>query len=384
MSAREKLITHNLDLAFSEEQGMVLEQARKFCADKSPIPSVRALLQSETGFAREVWEEQVELGWMGLAVPEAYGGLELGVGCAVPVAEAMGKHLLATPFICSTLAAQAVLRGGDAEQREAWLPQIATGTVAALALLDDGDFGGSLCEAQLVPDDGGYVLTGEKWYVSHAGEAQLFVVSAQLQGSPALVLVPAESVSSLQSHLLIDETQRAAKLSFDAVKLPSAALLSQCNGAELLVDLGLLGALLTAAEAGGSAMACLDTVVQYLNTRKQFGRLIGSYQALKHPAVEILTATDSARTHVYHAANLVDEVGLSVDAEIACRMAKALATDALCYGSDRAVQFHGGMGFTYECDAQLYLRRAQWSQSSYGDARHHRKYLASLLLDNLD
>jgi alkylation response protein AidB-like acyl-CoA dehydrogenase len=148
-----------------------------------------------------------------------------------------------------------------------------------------------------------------------------------------------------------------------------------------LRDHHLLWALLTAAEATGSAASCLDTVVDYLKTRKQFGKLIGSYQALKHPTVDILTAMDSGRSFIYHAATLVSDAPLDRDAEIACRMAKAHATETLLYAGDRAVQFHGGMGFTYECDAQLYIRRAQWSQQQFGDAQHHRKRLAALLLD---
>jgi alkylation response protein AidB-like acyl-CoA dehydrogenase len=120
--------------------------------------------------------------------------------------------------------------------------------------------------------------------------------------------------------------------------------------------------------------------VEYLKIRKQFGKLIGSYQALKHPTVDILTATDSARSFIYHAATIVGDGALDSDAEIACRMAKAHACQTLLYAGDRAVQFHGGMGFTYECDAQLYIRRAQWSQQQFGDAQHHRKRLASLLL----
>ena len=136
-----------------------------------------------------------------------------------------------------------------------------------------------------------------------------------------------------------------------------------------------------AAEAAGTAAACLDTTVEYLKTRKQFGKLIGSYQALKHPSVDILCDMDSTRSFVYHAATLVGDGPLDRDAEIACRMAKAQATQARLYAGDRSVQFHGGMGFTYECDAQLYIRRAQWSQQQFGDAQHHRKRLAALLLD---
>jgi alkylation response protein AidB-like acyl-CoA dehydrogenase len=149
-----------------------------------------------------------------------------------------------------------------------------------------------------------------------------------------------------------------------------------------LRDYALLGALLIAAESTGAAAACLDTMVDYLKTRKQFGKLIGSYQALKHPSVDILNMMDSARSFIYHAGTLVSDEPLGKDEEVACRMAKASATDALKYAGDRAVQFHGGMGFTWDCDAQLFIRRAQWAQQQFGDAQHHRKRLGSLLLED--
>ena len=167
---------------------------------------------------------------------------------------------------------------------------------------------------------------------------------------------------------------------FSAVSVSADNLLPG-NASAVIRDLRLLGALLYAAETSGSAAACMDLTVEYLKTRKQFGQLIGSYQSLKHPMVEVLCAMDNARSFVYHAATLVADTELDVDAEIACRMAKAQASEALKFAGDRAVQFHGGMGFTYECDAQLYIRRAQWSQQVFGDAYHHRKRLAALLLD---
>jgi alkylation response protein AidB-like acyl-CoA dehydrogenase len=190
------------------------------------------------------------------------------------------------------------------------------------------------------------------------------------------------SDSAISEHTLVDQTKRSARVDFDGVAVGSGQVLSGAAVGAALRDIRLLGALLVAAEATGSAAACLDTTVEYLKTRKQFGKLIGSYQALKHPSVDILCDMDSSRSFVYHAATLVGDGPLDRDAEIACRMAKAQATETLLYAGDRAVQFHGGMGFTYECDAQLYIRRAQWSQQQFGDAQHHRKRLAALLLDD--
>jgi alkylation response protein AidB-like acyl-CoA dehydrogenase len=372
----------NTSLSFSDEQAMILDSARHFCRDKSDISAVRALLGSDKGYSDDVWKAMVELGWPGLAIPEEYGGAGLGIGSTVPLMECMGRNLLATPYLSSVLAAEALLRAGTRSQQEAYLPAIASGKVATVALLEGEDWGaaGFGCVAAEQGDQ--LFLSGEKWYVPDAATAELFLVGVQCNGEPALVLLTREQVvdSALVPHTLIDETKRAAKLLLDGTVVPRSALLDQTATAAGLRDLHLLGALLVAAEAAGSAAACLDTVVEYLKTRKQFGRLIGSYQALKHPAVDILCAVDDARSLVYHAATLVGGDKLDRDAEVACRMAKALAGDALCFAGDRAVQFHGGMGFTYECDAQLYIRRAQWARQQFGDARHHRKRLADLIL----
>jgi acyl-CoA dehydrogenase len=373
----------NNAIRFSDEQAMILASARDFCSDKSTIPAVRALLQSETGYDNAVWQEMVALGWLGLAIPEQFGGSELGIGTVVPLAEAMGRSLLSTPFFSSTLAAQALVRGGSQQQQETWLPRLVEGQIATLALLDNEDWGDGNIACQAVVDGDQLTLHGSKSFVTDAMVADVFLVLVQVNGEPALALVPRDllSDSAITPQVLIDETKRAARVDFSAVVVDQGAMISGEQVPALIRDLKLLGALLAAAEATGSTAACLDTVVDYLKTRKQFGKLIGSYQGLKHPTVEILCAMDSARSHIYHAATVVGEGSLDDDAEIACRMAKAQATDALCYAGDRAVQFHGGMGFTYDCDAQLYIRRAQWIQQLFGDAYHHRKRLATLLLD---
>ncbi len=376
-------IAANNTLTFGDEQSMILDSAREFCRDKSPIAAVRALLANEQGFDTAVWQQMVDLGWLGLAIPEAHGGSELGVGALVPIAECMGRSLLSTPFFSSTLAAQALLRAGNTAQQKAWLPNIATGTVATLALLENEDWGDATVATTAVIEGDQVTLQGEKCYVADAGSAELFVVKANCDGDTVLVLVERSELAdtAIRPHTLIDETKRAAKVDFSGVVVAATALISGEQVTAALRDVGLLGALLVAAEATGSTAACLDTVVEYLKTRQQFGKLIGSYQALKHPTADMLCGMDSARSHIYHAAGVLADGPLDGDAEIACRMAKAQATDALEFAGDRAVQFHGGMGFTYECDAQLYIRRAQWTRQQFGDAYHHRKRLASLLLD---
>ncbi len=370
----------NTDLRFSEEQGMILDTAREFCRDKSPISAVRAQLHSPLAYDSGTWDEMVSLGWLGIALPEACGGSALGVSGVVPVVECMGRALLGTPFISTTLAAQMIVRAGDNSQIERLLPDIINGKPATLALLENADWGDEQPGCAL--NEAGELI-GSKKYVADAAAATLFVVSIEHEGALALALVRAEQLpdGAIRENTLIDETRRAATVDFTGVKIEPENLITGDGVAPALRDVRLLGALLIAADAAGAAAACLDTIVEYLKTRKQFGKLIGSYQALKHPTVEILTSVDSARSFIYHAATLITDDPLDEDAESACRMAKVQATQTLLFAGDRAIQFHGGMGFTYECDAQLYIRRAQWSQQQFGDAQHHRKRLASLLLD---
>ncbi|BFM15721.1 acyl-CoA dehydrogenase family protein [Maricurvus nonylphenolicus] len=373
-------VTGNTSLEFSEEQAMLMDVAQEFCRDKSPIAAVREQLETATGFDQAVWDEMVALGWTGIALPEACGGSAMGVATVVPVVEAMGRAMLGTPLVSTTLASHLLMRASEAEQVQGLLAEVVDGAIATVALLDNGDWGDTRIQCSL---DAEGVLQGQKLFVTDASVASFFVVVAEQQGTPALAVVRADALpaDAIKERVLIDQTKRSANIDFTGVK--AEQVISGEKVVSALRDLRLLGALLTAAETTGSTSACIDTITEYLTTRKQFGQLIGSYQALKHPTVEILNQYNYARSFIYHAATLIDDGSLSEDAEVACRMAKAQASDALAYGGDRAVQFHGGMGFTYECDAQLYIRRAQWVQQQFGDAMHHRKRLATLLLDPL-
>ena len=378
----------NMTLDFLDEQAMVLESAREFCKNNSNIAHVRSMLHSKNqqnhiGYDEPVWQQIVSLGWLGIATPEEFGGSDFGIGSAVGIAEAMGRHLLCTPFLSSMVAAQLLLRAGNKQQQMQWLPKISEGTVATLALLDNEDWGSTQSQCKALPEDGALRLTGRKIMVCDALSASVFLVVVDVEGETNVAIVTADqlSTSTIRPHTLLDETKRACEVDFSDVLITQDALLESSSVAQALQDCMLIGAMLTAAEAVGSTAASLDSTVEYLKTRKQFGKLIGSYQALKHPSVDILCKMDSAKSLLYHAASVVDSGPLNRDAEIACRMVKVAASEALLFAADRGIQFHGGMGFTYECDAQLYLRRAQWSQQQFGDAAHHRKRLAPLLLD---
>ena len=364
---------------FSEEQGMLLDVAGEFVKDKSPGSEVRKLLESDEGFSQPVWQELVDLGWTGINLPESVGGSGLGIAALIPVVEAMGKGLMGTPLVSTVLAAELIRRAGGVAEEDV-LEDISGGCAATVAYLDASDWGGTNC-GLLVSDEG--VLSGRKFMVPDAAHAQwIAVVGSTSQGDTVVALVSGSDVSAhaQEPHALIDLTKRAATIDFTGIK--ARRVLAGGKVLSAIRDYLLIGALLTAAESVGSTAACLAGIVDYLKTRKQFGKLIGSFQALKHPTVDIYVAMEQSRSLVYHASSEIDEDPLSHEAEVACRMAKAKASETIQFAGDRSVQFHGGFGFTWECDSSLFIRRAAWSQQQFGDAMHHRKRLAPLLLDS--
>jgi len=367
-------------IGFSEEQADLLESASKYCADKSPVDVVRRLIDDELGNDAAVFSEMAELGWLGIAIPEAYGGAGLALPEVVPVVEQMGRRLMGGPFVSTTLAAQLLLSAGTDAQKSEVLPQLAGGTPATLALSEPhGEFDLTRIECTASRKAGRLALAGTKCLVLDAGVAEWAIASVMLDGEVALVLLDREALAACERsrEIVIDETRRSFRLSLEGVSVAEAALLDPARVIGGLARLELAGALLAAAEMCGGGFSCVDYTVDYLNTRKQFGRPIGAYQALKHTAVHAHVALEQARSHLYAAAHTF---GDTEGGEVAVRMAKACVGPALAFAADRAIQFHGGYGFTYECDAQLYRRRAMWGESQYGDAMYHRRKLADLIL----
>lgn len=367
-------------IEFSDEQAMLLETAMDFCGNYSAMSKVRKNIEEATGFDAAMWRQMAELGWLGIAIPEQYGGLGLGLGDLVPVVESMGRHLMGSPFLATTLASQTLVINGTEAQKSQWLPKLASGSIATLALTEeDGNWDLTNISAKGIDAAGKVSLSGTKTFVLDAGLADIIIVSVCYEGKPVLVLVERKSIpdGNIRREVVIDETRRSFQLELDGIEVNKASLLENCDFSA--VENAAL--LLVSAEIAGGLAGILNVIVEYLNTRKQFGKLIGSYQALKHPAAEMLLSLEAARSHVYHAATLASSGADPRQLEIALRMAKAHSSEAFAYAGDRGVQFHGGFGFTYECDAQLFLRRALWCQYQYGDERYHRQKLARLLID---
>ena len=367
-------------LSLSEEQAMLLETSREFFRKKWTIEDVRRQVDTVSGYDLNVWNEMVDLGWLGIAIPERFSGSGLSVNGLVPLIENMGRAMLGTPLISTVLAAQLLIRVGAGKYFDSLLQRIIEGTPVTIAFLENPDWGDLKVRCKIGSD---LIIQGTKDFVDDAMAAKIFILPIMKNGELVLAIVDRQQLSddAIFPHVLIDQTKRSARIDFSGVKVEASQIIKNEKVEKALGDVRIIGALLTSAEQAGSTAACLDTVVDYLNTRRQFGNLIGSYQALKHPAVDMLTMLDASRSFIYHAATIISDAPIEQDVKVACHMAKAQSTDALTFAADRAVQFHGGMGFTYECDAQLYIRRAQWSQQQYGDAEYHRSALACIFFD---
>ncbi len=366
-------------IAFSEEQSMLLDTAVEFCRNQSPIAAVRAGLEKTSNLDQTTWQQMVELGWLGINVPAEQGGLGLGLQAVVPIVENMGRNLMATPYVPTIAAIEAVTSSASNEQQGAWLNRIMSGEVATLALFEaDGSWLLDQVSASAELSGDSLKLQGDKTFVQDGPDAGMVIVSVSHDGRTRLVMIEQAQIepSAWQREEVIDETRRSFQLSLDGLLVPASQLLPEAD----LKRIEQTMLLLLSAEIAGGMAGVLHVILDYLKTRKQFDRLIGSYQALKHPTVDILLESERAKSHLYHAATMLAE-GTEDQVDEALRMAKAQGSAGFAHAADRAVQFHGGFGFTYECDAQLYLRRALWCQYQFGDERYQRQQLAPLWFD---
>jgi len=367
-------------ITFSEEQAMLQDVAVNFCREKVSIGEVRRQIASDSGFDRQLWREISQLGWIAVAVPEEFGGSNLSLAEVVSIVEPMGRHLAGTPFVSTQLFIQGLLAGGSDELKSEILPKICEGAVGTVALFEhDGDWDLEHIEAAAVAEGDKIRLSGSKALVCDAAVAEFLLVSVSHAGGPAFAILSAADLprERRQRETVIDETRRSYVLDLAGVSIPRSAVIAGDKANAALKAIRDAGLLLSSAEAAGGIAGALELIVGYLNQRTAFGRKIGSYQSLKHTCADILIGLERARSHVYHAASLI---AAGDDAGVALRMAKVEAGDSFVFAGDRSIQFHGGFGFTFDCDGQLFLRRALWLQYAFGDAAHHRRKLAELLL----
>lgn len=365
-----------MNFAFTEEQEQLRQFVRSFLEDKSSEAAVREQMETEDGYDNAVWSQMADqLGLQSLVIPEEYGGqgftfVELGV-----VLEEMGRALLCAPFFSGILASQAILHSADEGAKKAHLPGIAAGeTIAALAFTEENgkwDESGITMEAAESGD--GYSLSGVKSFVIDGHAANLIVVAARTASGVSLFAVDGDANGLTRESLsTMDQTRKQAKLTFDAT--PATLIGTEGAGWDTMTTVLDLAAVALAAEQVGGAQFVLDMAVQYAKDRVQFGRPIGSFQAIKHKCADMLLEVESAKSAAYYglwcAAELNDEL------PSVASLAKAYCSEAYFHAAAENIQIHGGIGFTWEHPAHLYFKRAKSSELLFGDPAYHREQLA--------
>ncbi|MFC9502134.1 acyl-CoA dehydrogenase family protein [Streptomyces sp. NPDC057002] len=370
-----------MDLGFSEEQDELRKVVRSFLAKYSDEAAVRRLAADPRGHDPFVWRRMAgELGLQGLVVPEEYGGSGFGYVDLGIVFEEAGRALLCGPYFATVaLAAEALLRCDDEQARRDLLPGIASGaTVATLALTEDGgrwDAPGIGLTARETAT--GWRLTGAKTYVPDGHLADLLLVAARTPSGISLLAVGADAPGLVRTPLpTLDQTRKQARLEF--TDTPARLLGTEGTAWPALERTLATASVLLAAEQAGGAAAALDAAVEYAKIRVQYGRPIGSFQGIKHKCADMLVDIESARSAAYGglwALDADDETEIA----IAAALAQAFCSEAFTRVAGDNIQVHGGIGFTWEHPAHLYLKRAKSSEVLLGTPSHHRELLAARL-----
>ncbi|MCX2983230.1 acyl-CoA dehydrogenase [Halieaceae bacterium IMCC14734] len=384
-----------MDFTFTEEQLMIRDTAEAFLAEVSTSAAVRAAMATELGYDAELWQKICdEMFWQAIHIPEEYGGMGLGYVELVAMLEQMGRYLLCSPFYSTVcLGVNSLLIAGTPEQKAEYLPRIIEGATATLAYTgSNGRWDAEAVTATYVRSGDEYVLNGSWRYVPDGHSAQLLVVAAREEGSSGtsgitLFIVPADSQGITREWLpTMDQTRKQAQIVMaDAVMAPESVMNEPGNAWQLLERIIGLATVAVAAEQVGGAQQALDITVAYTQERVQFGRVIAGYQAIKHKAADMMVKVEAGRSAAYYAACVADETlrGGSLASELgdAASVAKAWCSDAFFFNAGCGIQLHGGVGFTWEYDIQLYFKRAKSSETFLGTGAWHRDSIAASLLD---
>ncbi len=372
-----------MNFGFTEEQELLRAEVRKFLDQNAPLEQVRKFVETPEGFDRALWNRMAELGWVGLCVPETYGGVGLDLETLMVVLEETGRTLFPSPLVSTVLASQAIARFGSEAQQAAWLPGLADGTrVGSFALIEESDDLAPEGVALRGEADGDeIVLSGTKTLVPDGAVADLLVVAfrgGDDAESLGLAVVERGAAGLGTTELTtMDLTKRMARLDFEGVRVSKDAILGEVAGGwaaiQWLVD---LGAALVTAESAGAAENALAITTQFAKERIQFGEPIGRFQGVKHPLAQMYVDVENVKSLVYYAIWAIDQDDPGAPAAVS--RAKALASDVFPGQGIDGVQLHGGVGYTWEYDIQLYLKRGKWMRPVFGDADYHYERVAAM------
>lgn len=374
-------------LVLNEEQRMLKDAARDFLAAHAPVAQLRRLRDERDplGYCPETWRAMVELGWSGILVPEAQGGLEFGHVGMGQIMEQSGHTLTASPlFATAVIGVSALVLAGSETQRNALLPAIVAGELQLAPALDEGPHHAPFrVRTRLEARGDDFVLSGEKQFVPDGHSADQLIVSARSAGAVddrdgiSLVLVDRNAPGVTVERVVMADSRNSAMVRFDKVALPRAALLGAPGTASAAIErLTEIGNVHLAAELLGLSMEACEQTVAYLNTRKQFGVLIGSYQGLQHRAAHLFSEIELLKSLVIKALQSLDSG--SSEAGVLASLAKAKAGEVATLATNEAVQLHGGVGMTDELDIGFFMKRARVAEHLYGDHRYHLRRFAAL------
>ena len=374
-------------MLLNEEQGMLKDAAQGYLKTSAPIAQLRKLRDSESadGFDRKTWKDMAEMGWASVLVPEEHGGVAMGHVAAGVIAEEMGRTLTASPFLSTAiLGATALTRFGSEAQKGEYLPRLAAGDfLTALAVDETHKHSPSNVTTTAQRSGNGFKLDGRKSFVAEGHVADMLIVSARTAGAEGeadgitLFLVPREAAGVSVERASMIDSRNSAAITLEGVEVTADAVLGEVDGGytalEAVLDAGRAG---LAAEMSGSAQECLGQTLGYLRERKQFGEIIGTYQALQHRAAHLYTEIELGKSIVLKALQTLD---MAPDhAAMMVSAAKSKLGQVAQLAAREAIQMHGGIGMTDEYDIGFFIKRVRVAEALYGDANYHTDKFARL------
>ncbi|MDA8708562.1 acyl-CoA dehydrogenase family protein [Hellea sp.] len=374
-----------MGLVLNDDEVMLRDTAEGFFANKSPVTALRKLRddRDETGFDRALWKEMADMGFAGVVIDEDHGGVDMGFMAAGLIAEQMGRNLSASPFLSTAiLAATAIREGGTAEQKAAWLPKIAGGEAIISLALDEGPKHHPAGTSATAEKSGnGFKLNGSKAMVVDGHVADVLIVAARTSGEEGdaegislFILDPKTKGVSTERTIMVD-SRNAARIELDNVEVSGDALLGSLDdGMAVMGKVLNAGRAAVAAELLGAGSQAFESTVTYIKERKQFGTIIGEFQALQHRASHLYSEMEIARSAVMAALTALDDNDPKAD--IYCAMAKAKLGSVAKLASQEGVQMFGGVGMTDEYDIGLFMKRIRVLQELFGDAHYHMNQFA--------
>ena len=376
-----------MNFELDEEQVMLKSSARDFLQQECPKKLVRAIMEDPKGYSPELWKKIADLGWLGLTLPEEYGGVGSSFLDLVVLLEECGRALLPGPFVSTVvLAGHPILAAGTKEQQEQFLPRIAQGDlILTLALLEaSAGLEASDVSAKATPSADGYVINGTKLFVPHAHIADYILCVTRTKDSPnpeegiTLFLVDAKAKGVQIQPLTTMTGEKLCEVVFNNVAVPSKSMLGESGKGWSVVKRLLAEAQVAeCAWMTGGARWAMETSIEYAKTRIAFGRPIGSFQAIQHKLSDVAVAVEGATSILYYAAWTIMEN--QPDMAMAASMAKSWCGEAYKQATFTGVQVHGGIGYTWDHDMHLYLKRAKACEVTFGDSDYHREKVAQML-----